>query len=276
VLEDKEDHGRDINEYIENRLRGPTSETAVQELTKMIRSKAAGVFMWVVLVVDILNRELEHGGTITGAKRRLEKLPSKLCDLFKDILLRDGTDKDGLLLCLGWILYAHYPLASAKLYYALQVGLNPEDEETLAERDQKITTDEPIQLFILHKSKGLAEITASDAVQFIHESVGEFVINDTGIQYLWHAGEEDFYFSRHDRLKDGCLFYLKVCKPLLGLVQKVQKVNITYPLREDSILRNWHVNTDGATCALILPVSLLCSNGSLLPCQYCGAHEVPG
>lgn len=221
VLEKKEGHGRDIDEYIKNRLRGPTSQAALQELRNTIRDKASSVFMWVVLVVDILNKELQHGGTIAAAKRRLEKLPSKLGDLFKDILLRDGTDKDDLLLCIGWILYAKRPLKCAEFYYALQAGLNPEDEETLAKRDPNITTDESMRLFILHKSKGLAGITAVYTVEFIHESVRDFLIKDNGIKCLWPAGAEDFECSSHDRLKDCCLFYLKVdFKPLSPLETK--------------------------------------------------------
>ena len=41
--------------------------------------------MWVVLVVDILNKEFSNG-RIFAVKRRLQEIPEKLSDLFRDIL----------------------------------------------------------------------------------------------------------------------------------------------------------------------------------------------
>lgn len=59
-------------------------------------------------------------------------------------------------------------------------------------------------------SKGLAEITKSKSprVQFIHESVRDFLIKDNGLHELWPELEIDWESSSHDKLKQCCLFYL--------------------------------------------------------------------
>lgn len=210
VLEHESGHKGDIDEYVRNRLRC-TNKNTLQRFSEMIHEKATGVFMWVILAVDTLNKELQRGGTAAAAERRLAKLPSRLSDLFKDILSRDGADEEEFLLCIGWILYAGDVLNYRQLYFALQCGLNPDDEETLARWNKKTTTRASMRLFIVHLSKGLAGITEGwDRVEFIHESVRDFLIKDGGINSLWPQGADHFRTWAHDRMKECCSLYMKV------------------------------------------------------------------
>jgi hypothetical protein len=50
--------------------------------------KASGIFLWVYLVVPILNKAYDKGRPYS-LKKRLEEIPKGLPELFDDILTRD-------------------------------------------------------------------------------------------------------------------------------------------------------------------------------------------
>lgn len=58
TLENQPGHEQDLKKYVRSKLRTET-KTQADELTEEILRKASGVFMWVVLVVDILNQEFQ-------------------------------------------------------------------------------------------------------------------------------------------------------------------------------------------------------------------------
>lgn len=104
TLENQLGHDADLVRYIERHLRiGRGGD--VDEMREQVRRKANGIFMWTVLVVDILNKEFTRG-RIFMVRKRLDEIPEKLSDLFKDILRRDSVNMGDLLLCLQWILFA--------------------------------------------------------------------------------------------------------------------------------------------------------------------------
>ncbi len=59
--------------------------------------------MWIVLVVNILNKEFQDG-RIFAVRKRLQETPAELSALFRDILKRDNENIADLLLCIQWIL----------------------------------------------------------------------------------------------------------------------------------------------------------------------------
>ncbi|KAI8268831.1 Ankyrin-1 [Colletotrichum sp. SAR11_239] len=168
TLEDQLGHEADLEEYVRGKMRSVTKKQA-DELTQEILRKASGVFMWVVLVIDILNKEFQRG-RIFAVKKRLQEIPPKLSDLFRDILTRDNENMDDLLLSIQWILFANRPLQLEEYYFALVAGL---DCDSLAEWDIEQISKESMNQFMVSSSKGLAEMTKSKnaTVQFIHESV---------------------------------------------------------------------------------------------------------
>ncbi|KAK4889701.1 hypothetical protein LTR27_011502 [Elasticomyces elasticus] len=233
ILEHEEGHSNDLAKYVQKRLRAGQGkyieDVRVQLrvaaiglslssqrihrrrcLAARICEKANGVFMWAVLVVEILNKEFLNGRTF-AVKKRLEQIPSKLSDLFKDILRRDVANMDDLLLCLQWILFARRPLKREEFYYAMAAGLDP-GPESLSEWDPEQVTTDDMDRYVLSSSKGLAELTKSKAptVQFIHESVREFLIKDGGMHELWPNLGANFNGLAHDRLKHCCETYISV------------------------------------------------------------------
>lgn len=209
VLEDQPDHGKDLEKYVQERLK-LGKPALIKEITNQMLHKAAGVFMWAVLVVDILNKEFEKG-RIFAVKARLQQIPDQLSELFKDMLRRDNDNMAELLLCIQWVLYAKRPLKREEFYFAVVSGISPAE---LAEWDPEYISIDDMGRFVLSSSKGLAEVTRSKrrTVQFIHESVRDFLIKDNGLRDLWHELGEDFESLSHDRLKQCCLTYVSNVK----------------------------------------------------------------
>ncbi|KAF2686139.1 HET-domain-containing protein [Lentithecium fluviatile CBS 122367] len=156
VLEGQAGHSQDITNYLESELKIGKGKTA-QQIRNELQEKASGVFMWVVLVIGILNKEHDRGrGQLHSLRRRLQKIPGDLHKLFRDILTRDSDNRDALVLCIQWVLFAKQPLSPEQLYFAILSGIEP---EAVSKWNPNKVTKDAIQLFILDSSKGLAEIT---------------------------------------------------------------------------------------------------------------------
>ncbi|KAF2846472.1 hypothetical protein T440DRAFT_471752 [Plenodomus tracheiphilus IPT5] len=214
VLEGQEGHSQDITNYVETELKIGKSKVA-QQVRAELQEKASGIFMWVVLVVGILNKESDCGQVLT-LRRKLQEIPSDLHKLFRDILTRDTHNKDRLVLCIQWILFAKQPLSPEQLYHAILSGV---DLEVVAEWDPEEITKSVVKRFILDSSKGLAEVTASkeQRVQFIHESVRDFLLKENGLGKIWPELRSNFKGQSHERLKQCCFNYISidVATPLL-------------------------------------------------------------
>jgi hypothetical protein len=109
VLETQEEHSNDIKKYVEGGLKIKWRNDAQDQIVQRIEAKASGVFMWVVLVVDILNKAQLDGRLPSNFRKKLEELPADLHELFRDMLMRDKSNKHELLLCLQWIFFAQRP-----------------------------------------------------------------------------------------------------------------------------------------------------------------------
>ena len=207
VLEGQEGHDQDITNYLDSELKIGHGKLA-KEIRGKLQSKASGVFMWVVLVVEILNKE-NDGGRVHVLRQKLRDIPNDLHELFRQILMRDCYNRDELLLCIQWILFAKQPLKPEELYFAILSGVAP---EVLGGGNIDEITMDVMKKFILNSSKGLAEITKSKTptVQFIHESVRDFLVKENGLGELFPDLGGNFQGQSHDRLKQCCLIYMGI------------------------------------------------------------------
>ncbi|KAF2197542.1 HET-domain-containing protein, partial [Delitschia confertaspora ATCC 74209] len=205
VLERQKGHEQDIMDYVNSELKIEDSELAKQ-IREELQEKASGIFMWVALVVDILNKEFD-GGRIHALRQRLRDIPADLHQLFCDILTRDSQYRDELILCIQWVLFTKHPLKPEQLYFAILSGV---DDQPLQKWDSELITMDIIAKFILNSSKGLAEITNSKAprVQFIHESVKDFLLKEEGFKVIASDSLSSFQAQSHERLKQCCRRYL--------------------------------------------------------------------
>ncbi|KAK1992135.1 hypothetical protein LX36DRAFT_315853 [Colletotrichum falcatum] len=207
TLEDQTGHQEDIEAYVQNKLQTGNKKQR-EEIRFQVLQKASGVFMWVVLVVDILNKEYKRG-RIFAVKERLGEIPPGLSELFQDILMRDKDNMDDFLLCIQWLLFGRRPLKREEYYFAMTAGLR---SETPGPWDTDEITTEDMNLFVLSSSKGLAETATKSKksiVQFIHESVRDFLLKDGGLKSLWPDIEPEFVENSHERLRKCCYTYLR-------------------------------------------------------------------
>ncbi|TGO80036.1 hypothetical protein BELL_0016g00100 [Botrytis elliptica] len=205
TLEDEIGHMEDIQHYIKSKLRLGKSKQA-EALRSEILQKSSGIFLWVVLVLDILNSEYTSCPiSIKKISERLNEIPPGLNDLFEMILKRDGENLEELQICLKLILFANHPLKPQELYFATQIGL---DEDCTGFWDQEDINIDQMKLFVRSSSKGLAEVTKNKAsdVQFIHESVRDFLLGRYETQLSGVPG--NFVGHGHDTLKNCCLAQL--------------------------------------------------------------------
>ncbi len=154
ALEEQEEHSQDITSYLNSELKIGQNKLA-EEIRIALKEKASGVFMWVVLVVGILQQDFDHGRKHL-LRQRLRDIPSDLHELFRSIITRDDNNRDELLLCIQWVLFARQPLKPDQLYFAILSGSGI-DLEGLP--DYQDIEEDDIRKFILSSSKGLAEIT---------------------------------------------------------------------------------------------------------------------
>ncbi|GFF52755.1 ankyrin repeat and protein kinase domain-containing protein 1 [Aspergillus udagawae] len=211
TLEDQTGHGEDLATYVASRLQ-IKDPVLLEDLQTQLLRKAAGVFMWVILVVDILNKEYRHNGLTL--RKRLAELPSNLSELFKDTLRRDKENMAGLRLCILWILLAKRPLQPQEFYHALWSGLALEGEADEQIPDVGVPgashSHNRFNRCVISNSKGLAEVTKSKqpTVQFIHESVRDFLVKERRLSELWPDLGFEWESSSHETLKKCCDSYL--------------------------------------------------------------------
>lgn len=207
ILEDRHEHQQDIATYLSSALRigqGPL----VTQIHTALQEKACGVFMWVVLVVDILNGEYEDGRK-HSLLEKLQKLPGDLHALFHRILTRDTKHRSGLLLCVQWILFAKRPLTPRQLYLAILSGSEPDH---LAGCHSDDYSEDDVRKYILSNSKGLVESTKSKSptIQFIHESVRDFLLKEDGLSKVFPNLGANIYGQSHEAIKSCCLKYMNM------------------------------------------------------------------
>ncbi|KAG8422108.1 hypothetical protein J3459_010693 [Metarhizium acridum] len=198
-LEHQSGHAQDIANYVRSELQIEDTDLR-EELVSQILDKSAGVFLWVVLVVDILNEE-ERNGRPTF-KSRLSELPSELSELF-EYIMRDNDNVDDLVLSILWILLAQRPLELEEFYHGCWHFKDP--------MFAKEYTSNRAEKYVLSSTKGLAQVVQSTppTVQFIHESVRDFLLKYDGLRKLWPSLPFNWKDNGHEKLKKYCSIYIQ-------------------------------------------------------------------
>ncbi|GJC89990.1 vegetative incompatibility protein HET-E-1 [Colletotrichum liriopes] len=165
-LDDSKNHRKDIAKYVNERL-----IVSDADIKAKILNKANGIFLWVVIVVSLLNKAYDEG-QVEAMQRTLEEVPGDLEQIFSTILNKDVSSVYETVLMLQWVLLSRRPLTPRELFAAV-VGTAP-------------PTTDLIQRRITTSSKGLIEIRKGigESVQFIHLSVREFLFRYKRLQAL--------------------------------------------------------------------------------------------
>ncbi|KAF3920133.1 hypothetical protein AA313_de0202724 [Arthrobotrys entomopaga] len=214
VVESQPDHNGDIAVYIQKKIK--IRDISIES---ELRAKAQGVFLWVVLVVELLNRAFDEGD-IRAVKKQLNEIPNELDEVFLLLLEKKNLRKQETTLLLQWVLFAQEKLSPRELYLAIQAGVNPDNIEQ-EHQDMWKLTDEWIERFVISVSRGLVEIidpspqlsgvereSKEGYTQFIHETVRDFLLRNSRLRALDPTLGPDIVGISHERLAHCCFSYI--------------------------------------------------------------------
>jgi ankyrin repeat protein len=217
-------HDQDVILYVQHKLR-----IRDKEIEKELLRKAAHVFMWVVLVVEMLNQAFDDG-EVRAMKKRLSEVPSGLDDVFLTLLIKDNQNKQRTTLMIQWVLFTERLLKPEELYFTVLAGTQREE---LGAWNRSNETLEMIKRFITSTSKGLIEVHKE--VKFIHESVNDFLLRNKRLQTLDPTLEPHAISASHNRLVACCMSYImmKELEPLVKDISYTKKqLAFNYPFLE--------------------------------------------
>ncbi|KAI9159095.1 ankyrin repeat domain-containing protein [Paramyrothecium foliicola] len=208
IVDNIQGHETDIRKYLHENLR-----VHDQEIEDEICYKASGVFMWVVLVTIRLNKAYDDG-QVEDMKSTLAETSSDLDELFDAILMRETTNQRETIHMFQWILFGKEALTPEELF-AIVVG-PPRYPRQIIER--RITS---LSRGLLETRRGNTDMgaVAMDTVQFIHQTVPDFLSRHGRLQKLDPTLGEETVMASHARLWNSCL-------------EHIQKLNATFINKE--------------------------------------------
>ncbi|KAJ1325412.1 ankyrin repeat domain-containing protein 50 [Microdochium nivale] len=185
-------HQADIAKYITERI--PERNISMEaEITK----RANSVFLWVVLVVTVLNKAYDEG-RLEAMQKALGGVPNDLDKIFTGMLHNYADEDETLLtlLTLQWVLLSERPLELDEIFAAVFPGVALRHIDIMKRR---ITT----------LSKGLVEVQkgkpyGSGSVQFIHQSVKDFLYKRKVLSTIDSSLEPEPIMNSHGRLWARC------------------------------------------------------------------------
>ena len=203
-LDDHKGHLNDIDKYVRNKTKVFSTRVS-DELVASIKQRSSGVFLWVVLVIAELRRQVDHGND-HKLKALLESIPVGVERLLDDTLKKAGQD-ECLVATLQWALFSTKSLKLQEFHTA--VLLSNGELHAGAMHWDKTIPESSTRNFIVSASKGLLEIVASDRIQFIHESVREYFLRN-GLEQIDHSLQKNALGISHHRLALWCRKYLQL------------------------------------------------------------------
>ena len=201
-------------------------EEFADQLIEDIVSKAAGVFLWVALVVSSLLAGMSFGDRVSDLKRRLNLLPPDLSKLYEKMLL----SLDQFYLEHTAQLFSLVGASSVPMNLVLASFADEDDPDFALRREIRPLSGDEIVLRmdtmrrrINSRSKGLLEVKGlvstpegvgyvpwnyeQCTVQYLHRTVKDYIENDDVQKTLQSAMRPTF--DPHLRLLAGHLAYIK-------------------------------------------------------------------
>ena len=189
----------DIQHYAKDRIRTEAQTTLTDAgrqdlecLVDTVISKARGVFLWVRLVIDEIIEDLADGKTFAELHALVSDIPEELGDLYARVIRRARRISATTRLKGGHEAYivfqiatcAYAPLSLANMLMAAQEltsGKSARSEFAKLSTEQLERRLNSISCGLLEPAAGdLAWDRSRNHVQFIHQTVKEFMLSQTG------------------------------------------------------------------------------------------------
>ncbi|KAM0723379.1 hypothetical protein Q7P37_000365 [Cladosporium fusiforme] len=249
IVEQQKQHKDDIQNVVFGILT-TAFKAGRDELVHKIVSKSQDVFLWVILVVHLLNEKSDQGFRVAQLMEILQKIPAGLTELLDAILAAGASDRH-VLPALQWVLFSEndeefdLPLSNiASFYFAIILGAGELDS---AAWDSEEVDRQTMERFILQATKGLVEVVSEDVgigtelvtVQFIHECVREHLLGG-GLTKIFPSLENDVKANSHARLAEWCQTYIQLIRPEDLGASGIARMN---PSRKDAEEQRSRINT---------------------------------
>jgi hypothetical protein len=190
----------------------------IDEIEKDIVKRSSHIFLWVSLILQIIDNLRGRLTTWKIVQRKILKVPQNLTDLYTHIL--SSLHEDDRLqssILLRWIYFAPYPLNPNQLRIAMAFDTDTPHESLRSWRksDEYYEFNSLWNERITALSGGLAEVVhdhetrnENGIVQFIHESVNDYLQKE-GISMLGINQGGSVPGQCHHRMSRSCIYYIR-------------------------------------------------------------------
>lgn len=215
IVEHEAGHKKDIQEYVMEGLRGIDDRQTFVLQTEVLK-RSSGIFLWVVLVVQLLNTMCDRGEPSAVILKEVRSIPKNLHDLFAKLLKSSNEEPEACMTLLRWVMFSGRPLRPIELYLAIRQAHAPQEEWSEAQCVDRTTAT----TYVLNCSRGLIEVSGSGVgrtrptakLQFIHESVRDYLMAADVLTAHDLVREPPTSMSRealcHAAIAEICLQYL--------------------------------------------------------------------
>ena len=202
----------DISSYVAKNLSlgnpGENTLVSLAAIKDSVIEKSSGIFLWVVLVVNILQSDWDNGRDIEYLRSRLYEVPPQLNELYINMIRNvEPGEANELLHILQCVLFAGRPLLISEWHHVMALIKNPKLQSLQAwKRSENFTqSDEQLIKWIKNIARGFLElkdrkareivpIHTSDANLSLQAEAGSFesgqyfdVIHETVREFLIHG-----------------------------------------------------------------------------------------
>jgi hypothetical protein len=268
----------DIATYVEEkfRLSIAAKETQWELLRDKILIKSAGIFLWVVLVVEDVLQKWDDGKGMRFLLNRLEHLPHELENLFSEMFQNLDAEARYLTVRLfQWVVLAARPCRLHEWHHILAFIRDPATQSLGEWRlsGDFTQTDDQLQRQLRSISKGLVEVNTvvdelpragfesmsicagagsldleqgeTRVVQLMHESVREFFLQRNGFSFIVQSLDTCPIGWGHLTIMAICLDYIHI-KELDALVEAREQTpqSSKSVVSDGTVITSLYSNTD--------------------------------
>ncbi|KAK7714593.1 hypothetical protein SLS57_007069 [Botryosphaeria dothidea] len=167
---------------ISNISRLTDAEKGILHAEIVRRSK--GVFQWAALVVQNVRRMKLKGKSFRFILESVQQVPDDLNRLYGELLAL-AENRTQTVKLFQWVLYARNPLSISELRHALSLDQDmSEDSIAQYEEHPEYPSEEDMENVLNDLSVGLVEVLESQKVEFIHQSVPDYLLEGEIVELL--------------------------------------------------------------------------------------------
>ncbi|KAK6088470.1 ankyrin repeat-containing protein [Seiridium cupressi] len=234
----------DIALYIRDRFSfvSESERNLLRDLEINLMKKSNGVFLWAVLVSDLLLRDIDTGQPINILTERLKRVPQHMEDLYSELCNSLTLEERQLSTRLvQWLLLARsMDIEDTFLAVLFSMPWTWEGLNAWGYDSKNTPSKERLVKFLKNASRGLIEYTG-ETVQFIHETAREYFLAGPGLGLIDESLTLQPIGISYKELVKGCINIMEYGEdwPCFGnLNGYCQNAVVEFSKRSDSLGTN--------------------------------------